>query len=354
MSDFPEMTNDRILRVCRGEEVDRTPIWIMRQAGRYLSEFREYRKKHEFFEICRNPEHACEVTMQPLRRFDLDASIIFSDIMVIPQAMEMECVMVPGKGPTFTSPLDSPEDLDKINLSPDVNKVLQYVYDAITLTRKTIGGKQPLFGFVGAPWTLMAYMVEGGGSKTYSKAKKWLYQYPEASEKLLDALTTVCIEFLVGQARAGAQVLQVFESHADALSPELFHKFTLKLLKRIATEVKSKLGKDSPPVSIFCKGGHFMNKEFVHSEYDIIQVDWTISREQILELKSKVVQGNLDPCQLYAPKEEIENATREMLKKFEGVRHIANLGHGIYPDTDPDHLRTYIDAVHKETQKAQA
>jgi uroporphyrinogen decarboxylase len=166
--------------------------------------------------------------------------------------------MVPGKGPTFTSPLDNPEDLDKINLSPDVNKVLQYVYDAITLTRKTIGGKQPLFGFVGAPWTLMAYMVEGGGSKTYSKvilvcwysikdilqAKKWLYQYPEASEKLLNALTTVCIDFLVGQARAGAQVLQVFESHADALSPELFHKFTLKLLKRIATEVKSKLGKN--------------------------------------------------------------------------------------------------------------
>ena len=164
--------------------------------------------------------------------------------------------MVPGKGPTFTSPLDAPEDLDKINLSPDVNKVLQYVYDAITLTRKTIGGKQPLFGFVGAPWTLMAYMVEGGGSKTYSKvssktenqlqanfkAKKWLYQFPEASEKLLDALTNVCIDFLVGQARAGAQVLQVFESHADALSPELFHKFTLKLLKRIATQVKAKLG----------------------------------------------------------------------------------------------------------------
>ena len=234
--------------------------------GRYLPEFREFRSDKDFFVICRTPEYACEVTLQPLRRFDLDASIIFSDIMVVPQAMDLECIMVPGKGPTFPKPLIGPECLDRINLSPDVNKSLNYVYEAITLTRHRIEGKCPLFGFCGAPWTLMGYMIEGGGSKTHSKAKKWLYQHEEASNKLLDALTNICIEFLVGQANAGAQCLQVFESHADALTPELFRKYTYKRLNRIASEVKKRLGSKAVPMSIMCKGGHFMNKHFVQSE----------------------------------------------------------------------------------------
>jgi len=345
------MKNDRILRICRGELVDRTPIWIMRQAGRYLPEFREFRVERDFFQICRTPEMACEVTLQPLRRFDLDCSIIFSDIMVVPQAMELECIMVPGKGPTFPKPLEGPECLDRINLSPDVKTSLKYVYDAITLTRKRIEGQCPLFGFCGAPWTLMAYMTEGGGSKTYSKAKKWLYQHEEASNKLLDAITNTCIEFLIEQANAGAQLLQVFESHADALTPELFERYTQKRLKFIASEVKRRLGDKAVPMSIFCKGAHFMNNSFLDSEYDIIQVDWTITADQISQLKGKVVQGNLDPCQLYAPKDEIKTSTRKMLQKFKNQRHIANLGHGIYPDTDPEHLRAYIDAVHEISQE---
>lgn len=317
-----------------------------------MPEFREFRSDKEFFKICRTAEYACEVTLQPLRRFDLDASIIFSDIMVVPQAMDLECVMVKGKGPTFPEPLEGPQCLDRINLTPDVKTSLKYVYEAITLTRHRIEGKVPLFGFCGAPWTLMGYMIEGGGSKTHSKAKKWLYQHEEASNKLLDALTNICIEFLVEQVNAGAQCLQVFESHADALTPELFEKFTVGRLKKIAKEVKHRLGTKAVPIGIFCKGGHFMNKCFVDSEYDIIQVDWTLTSEQLKELSDKVIQGNLDPCQLYAPRDELAKAAEKMCAKFVNHRHIANLGHGIYPDTDPEHLRTYIDTVHQTTQHA--
>ena len=185
----------------------------MRQAGRYLPEFREVRVEHEFFKVCQTPELACEITLQPIRRFPLDAAIIFSDILVVPQALGMTVQMKPGVGPVFDKPL-TPEDMEAL-VRPDVKVALKYVYDAITLTRQKLEGKVPLIGFTGAPWTLMSYMIEGGGSKTQSKAKKWLYHFTEASHKLLSLLTEVCVDYLVEQVRAGAQLLQVFESNAE-------------------------------------------------------------------------------------------------------------------------------------------
>lgn len=207
--EFPPLINDRLLRAVKGEEVDHVPVWIMRQAGRYLPEFRELRSKHDFFTICRTPALACEVTLQPIRRFNLDAAIIFSDILVIPQALGMVVEMRPGVGPVLPNPLVTPSDIDKLKTPVNVSQELGYVYEAITLTRQKLEGKVPLLGFVGAPWTLMAYMIEGGGSKTLSKAKNWLYKWPEESKKLLDIITNVVVDHLVGQAKGGAQLLQV-------------------------------------------------------------------------------------------------------------------------------------------------
>ena len=243
---FPPLKNDNLLRAARGEKVSRLPIWIMRQAGRHLQEYKEYTKvgslsytksyfrmkDKEFFETCQTPEFACEVTMQPIRRYDMDASIIFSDILVIPQAMGMECKMVPGKGPTFTTPLTI-DNIKNINLKPDMKSQLKYVYDAITLTRHTLNGRVPLIGFCGAPWTLMGYMIEGAGSKTYSSSKKWLYQNENLTNMLLDSITDCLIEYLICQVHAGAQLLQVFESNAGHLSPYLFTKYCTPRLRRI-------------------------------------------------------------------------------------------------------------------------
>jgi uroporphyrinogen decarboxylase len=206
--EFPPLKNDLILRVIKGEKVEKTPVWIMRQAGRYLPEFRKARVTNDFFTVCRTPELACEVTLQPIDRYGelLDASIIFSDILVVPQAMGLEVQMVPQKGPHFPEPLKTPADLERLKKDVDVDTSLKYVYDAITLTRKKLEGRVPLFGFVGGPWTLMAYMIEGGGSKTLSKAKSWLFRHPKQSHELLQRITDILVDFLAGQVRAGAQV----------------------------------------------------------------------------------------------------------------------------------------------------
>lgn len=211
--DFPPLKNDRLLRAARGEEVDRVPVWVMRQAGRYLPEFRATRAVSDFFTVCRTPELACEVTLQPIRRFDLDASIIFSDILVIPQALGLDVEMKPGVGPVLPKPLETPDDIARLRVPVNVKEHLNYVYEAVTLTRHKLEGKVPLIGFVGAPWTLLGYMIEGGGTKTMSKAKKWLYQWPEESKRLLGIISDVVVDHLIGQAEAGAQMLQVILSH---------------------------------------------------------------------------------------------------------------------------------------------
>ncbi|XP_075254697.1 uroporphyrinogen decarboxylase-like [Convolutriloba macropyga] len=350
-TNFPVLKNDRILRAARGEPVDRIPVWIMRQAGRYLPEFREFRKEHEFFEICQTPEYACEITLQPIRRIDYDASIIFSDILVIPQAMGMEVKMEPGKGPTFTGPLLTSEDIDKLTVDPvKIADSLKYVYDAITLTRHKLEGKVPLIGFAGAPWTLMSYMIEGGGSTTQSKAKKWLYADVQGSHRLLKALTDGIVEYLYRQVVAGAQLLQVFESHAGVLNEYLFKEFALPYLVRIATEVKSKLQANSineVPMIVFAKDGHYAIPLLESTPYDVVSLDWTLDPVKCRELlPSKTLQGNLDPCALYSNKEDLEKLAKTMVDKFGKHKYICNLGHGIYPDMDPEHVKWFVDFVH--------
>ncbi|KAB7498485.1 Uroporphyrinogen decarboxylase [Armadillidium nasatum] len=352
MMDFPVLKNDYILKAAKGEDVDVVPVWVMRQAGRYLPEFREERAKTDFFTMCQTPDLSCKVTLQPIDRYPLDAAIIFSDILVIPQALNMVVEMKPGEGPVFPSPLKEPSDMSRLDSPKYVSEKLQYVFDAITLTRTKLEGRVPLIGFAGAPWTIMAYMIEGKGSKTMSNSKRWLYAHPEDSHKLLDIISEATIDYLVGQVKAGAQMLQVFESHAEHLNAALFKEFCIPYLKRICDRVKesaSWLGFGSIPMIIFPKGGHYALKEISSLNYDVIGIDWTVDPVKARELvgPNKTLQGNLDPCALYGSKESIDAAVKDMMAKFGKKRYIANLGHGMYPDMDPENLGAFIDAVHK-------
>ncbi|CAG0881477.1 unnamed protein product [Cyprideis torosa] len=303
------LKNGRMLRACRGQAVDRIPVWIMRQAGRYLPEFRDLRSKHDFFTLCRTPALACEVTLQPLKRFDLDAAIIFSDILIVPQALGMEVEMRAGVGPVFPNPLSTEDELERLEevCQTSIEQRLDYLFEAIRVTQRELDGLVPLIGFAGAPWTLMSYMIEGGGSKTLAKAKRWLYERPELSERLLRLLTKCVVTCLLGQARAGAQILQVFESHAEFLNAELFRTFCLPYLK----EIRSCVQREFPhiPMVLFAKGGHYALQVLSQeSGYDVLGVDWTISPETAIKSvfgegsvgSVKALQGNLDPCALYS------------------------------------------------------
>jgi len=291
------------------------------------------------------------LTLQPIRRFPLDAAIIFSDILVVPQCLGLEVIMKPAKGPVFPNPLLSPEEVDTRLVTPNVEKDLSYVFTAITLTRHKLEGKVPLIGFAGAPWTLMAYMVEGEGSKTFSKAKKWLYQFPEASHKLLRKVTDCLIEYLKGQAKAGAQLLQVFDSWAGELSPADFDKFCLPYIKEIGDKLKESF--PDVPLIIFAKGSNYALEELSKLKYDVIGTDWTITpAEARVKVGTHVsLQGNLDPCVLYADKQVIHNEVERMIKSFGTQNYIANLGHGLHPEHNPEHVGWFIDAVHEISEK---
>eukprot|EP00475_Leptophrys_vorax_P028059 TRINITY_DN4034_c0_g1_i1.p1 TRINITY_DN4034_c0_g1~~TRINITY_DN4034_c0_g1_i1.p1 ORF type:complete len:388 (-),score=109.16 TRINITY_DN4034_c0_g1_i1:32-1174(-) len=343
--------NDFILRAARGEHVPRVPIWVHRQAGRYLPEFKQLRSHHDFFTICRTPHLACEITLQPLRRIPYDAAIIFSDILVVPQALGMTVEMLKGEGPHFPKPLVTPDDVKELKADCDVKKELGYVYEAISLTRKRIGGVIPLLGFSGAPWTLMAYMIEGGGSKTLSKAKKWLYLYPEASKDLLALLAKVVAEYLVLQIEAGAQMVEVFDTWAEFLSPSTYSEFVVPGLRQIASDVHEGLKKknlDPVPMTLFAKGANASLKLLSELGYDVLAIDWTIDPRQAREIVGDKVtlQGNLDPCALYGSLESIEVESKKMLDSFGSMqRLIGNLGHGVYPDHDPAALLKYVQIV---------
>lgn len=349
-SNFPSLKNDNVLRAARGEPVDRVPVWVMRQAGRYLPEFQEVRKEHDFFEVCQTPELACEVTMQPLRRFDLDASIIFSDILVIPQAFGMTVEMQPGVGPVFPEPLETPADMAKLTPDGAVSR-LTYVGEAITMMRHKLDGKVPLIGFTGAPWTLMGYMIEGGGSKTMSKAKSWLKKYPEDSKTLLTLLTNAIVDYLEMQVKAGAQMLQVFESSAEHLSKETFLDIAMPYIKKIRDDLVERLtnqGISRVPMVLFAKGAGHSLKEQSKLGYDVIGIDWTVDP---IEARKEVgpnitLQGNLWPEDMYKSPEEVRALATEMVKKFGKTRYIANLGHGITPKTPIVSMETFVDAVH--------
>ncbi|KAI5122129.1 hypothetical protein M0805_000777 [Coniferiporia weirii] len=368
-SDFPPLKNDLLLRAARGEETERAPVWVMRQAGRYLPEFQEVRKEHEFFEVCRTPELATEVTMQPIRRYAglLDAAIIFSDILVVPQAMGMEVLMNPG--PSFPDPLRTPTDVDtKLKRVVDVHAELGYVFAAITRTRRALGGAVPLIGFCGAPWTLFAYMIEGGGSRTLTLAKTWLFKYPEESKSLLMRIADVCADFLVGQVKAGAQLLQIFDSWAGELSPHDFAAYSLPSLQHISRRVRAVLSAEGiPPVpmTLFAKGAHqpeTLASLAAHGGYDTLGLDWCITPAAArAAIGDKIaLQGNLDPNVLYGGRVAIEREVRRMCAEFrvagggsDGAPRawIANLGHGITPGVDPEDMRYFLECVHKYSAK---
>eukprot|EP00761_Pharyngomonas_kirbyi_P004343 gb/GECH01004347.1/.p1 GENE.gb/GECH01004347.1/~~gb/GECH01004347.1/.p1 ORF type:complete len:382 (+),score=93.63 gb/GECH01004347.1/:1-1146(+) len=362
-TEFPPLKNDLLLRAAKHEFTERVPIWIMRQAGRYLPEFQEVRKDHDFFTICRTPKLACEVTLQPLRRFDFDAAIIFSDILVIPQAMGMEVEMIKGVGPNFPSPLESPSDMEKLKLSVeevDVRNSLGYVMEALNLTRHSIGGHVPLLGFGGAPWTLMAYMIEGRGSKTFSKAKRWLYRYPKQVHHLLKCMSDIIIEYLVQQIQSGAQGIQVFESWGAELTIAQFREFSLPYLQRISRGIREHPAlaekEHQPPLILFAKGtyNHSMEHIVAESGYDIIAIDYTVDMKHartVAAQHGKVIQGNLDPCALYASPEDIQRMTREMVHAAGTQSYIANLGHGVLPDIPVEGVRAFVDAVHETSEE---
>lgn len=371
------LKNDLIIRAARGQKTERVPVWVMRQAGRYLPEFRKLREEHEFFECCRNPELASEITLQPLRRYGnlLDAVIIFSDILVIPQAMGMTVEMHPGKGPVFPEPLKTPKDMEHLK-RVNVSKDLDYVLEAIRITRNKLGGQVPLIGFCGAPWTLMAYMIEGGGSKSFEKAKRWIFDYPEESKMLLNRLASVCAEFLCAQIYAGAQLLQVFDSWAGELTPHDFRTFALPYLRKIAVEVRDGISCAStvaPPMILFARGALSHSfPEISRAGYDVIGLDPSIEpcvARKMLDLSCAgghnferdglngaghdvALQGNMDPAVLYAKPEVIIDRVDRMLRARRGGfgtqgAYIANLGHGITPGVDPEHLRVFLTAVRR-------
>lgn len=352
MPEFKALQNDLFLRAARGEETARAPVWMMRQAGRYLPEYRALRTEEAFFEVCRTPSLAAKVTLQPIDRFELDAAIIFSDILVVPQAMGMDVRIVPGEGPCFSIPLDDPKDLERL-LTPDVSNELGYVFDAITRTREDLAGRVPLIGFCGAPWTLMAYMVEGGGSKHFVKVRSWLYRYPSASRDLLHLLTDLLVEYLIGQIDAGAQALQVFDSWAGLLGPTEFEKFVMPTLRDISRRVKQ--ARPHVPLIIFARGAHYAPAMLDDTDFDVISLDWSMDPRVVrLAVGEKVLQGNLDPAVLFADPDVIRREVRRMLTEFGPTRHIANLGHGMHPDHDPERARVFIDAVHEISEALRA
>ena len=345
---FPALKNDTILRAARREEVEHVPVWVMRQAGRYLPEYNAIGEGLDFFDKCRTPALACAITLQPLVRFPLDAAIIFSDILVVLQALGMHCDMVKGKGPVFPQPIGKPEDIDALNPAVDVSQELGYVFKAITLTRHRLGGHVPLIGFAGAPWTLFAYAIEGSGSKTFSKAIRWLYLHPEASHRLLGMIADVTVRYLVGQVRAGAQLLQVFDSWAGSLSPRLFREFAAPYLVRIASGVKAELGPAAVPMICFAKGAHSCFSLLESSDYDALSLDWTMDPEVAQRVtKSRLaLQGNMDPCAMYASDDVIRREVARVMAVFGTRGHIANLGHGMSPDMEPRAVAAFVDAVH--------
>lgn len=356
---FPALKNDLILRAATGKPTERVPIWCHRQAGRYLPEYHTIRAKGDFFTICRTPELACELTLQPIRRYPLDAAIIFSDILVVPQALGMECLMVPGKGPVFPDPLRKVEDLKRLKTSGEVNvdESLGYVFQALTKTRHALEGKVPLIGFSGAPWTLFAYMVEGGGAKSFNKARRWLYQHPAESKDVLTRLSDVIVVYLVGQVRAGAQMLEVFDSWAGDLSQEHFWVFAFPQLQRIAHEVKAQCrtaGLEPVPMTCFAKGAHYaLDRLSKETEYDVFSLGWDMDPQACRAAvpSNTSLQGNLDPSCLYADDEVLRATTRTMIDGFGTQNYIANLGHGMLPDHDPDKLAVFIDEVHRYSEE---
>jgi len=349
------LQNDRFLRALRREPVDCTPVWLMRQAGRYLPEYRATRAKAgSFMALAMNPELACEVTLQPLARFDLDAAILFSDILTIPDAMGLGLSFAEGEGPRFAHPVRSAADVAKLFV-PDMGTDLRYVMDAVTLIRRELHDRVPLIGFSGSPWTLACYMVEGGGSDNFSRIKAMMFSEPALLHKLLGVVTDAVIAYLSAQRSAGAQALQVFDTWGGVLAPHHYREFSLPYLTRIAQELPRGEGHERTPLIVFGKGNDPYLEELAACGAEGVGVDWTVSLGEARRRSGGRValQGNLDPATLYASPEAIRAETKRALDDFAAANggsragHIFNLGHGLSPDMEPERVKILVDAVHE-------
>ena len=334
------LKNDLLIKAAKGLEVSRPPIWLMRQAGRVLPEYRATRSKAKnFLEFVKNPELACEVSIQPVDILGVDAAIIFSDILVIPEAMGLPYQMIEAKGPWFENTIKTKFDVDALKIA-DAND-LNYVIKAIELTKKELNNRVPLIGFAGAPFTIFAYMIEGSGSKTFSKAKQFLYTQPELAHQLLDKITQSTIHYLKAQVEAGADLIQIFDSWAGVLTEQMFYEFSLNYISKICNAISSLV-----PVTIFAKDAHYSIEEISKTSCSVIGLDWTINptiaRQQGI---NKTLQGNVDPCLLYADEKKIISETQIMLNAFGKQKYICNLGHGLYPDIDKEKVKFFVDFV---------
>ncbi|MDF2157605.1 uroporphyrinogen decarboxylase [Algoriphagus sp. CAU 1675] len=336
-----QLQNDLLLRAAKGEAVERTPVWLMRQAGRILPEYRAVRESVSgFIELAQTPELAAEVTIQPVDLLGVDAAIIFSDILVIPEAMGLPYEMVEKRGPWFPSTVSSASDLKKLRIADGEND-LRYVIDAIKITKKELNGRVPLIGFAGAPWTIFAYMVEGSGSKTFSKARAMLYTEPVLSHQLLQMITDSTINYLKAQIAAGADLIQIFDSWAGILGPEQYEEFSLRYISQICDAISE------VPKTVFAKGAFFARESMAKLKCETIGLDWNMGIAESRKLigPNKTLQGNLDPAALYGNPDQVRAATINMMEQFRGSRHIANLGHGVYPDIDPEMVKVFIQTV---------
>ena len=335
------LKNDLLLRTLRGEATERTPVWMMRQAGRFLPEYRVLREKYSFFERCQKPELACEITLQPVDIIGVDAAILFSDILVVPQAMGLEVQMVESKGPILPEPIKIASDLSRI-IVPDANETLGYVFDAIKLIKQELNGRVPLIGFAGAPWTLLCYMVQGKGSKTFDEAKAFCYIQPAVAHQLLQMITDTTIAYLKGQVAAGADVIQIFDSWGGLLSPEDFEDISLKYIRQIVEALK-----EDVPVIIFAKGAWHSLDAMTSTGAAGLGIDWCIKPQMAREFAGNniTLQGNFDPAKLLSPIPVIEAEVKTMMNAFGNTRHIANLGHGILPNVPVDHAKAFVSAV---------
>jgi len=335
------LQNDLLLRALKQEKVERPPVWMMRQAGRYLPDYMKLRAKYDFFTRVQTPELATEITLQPVDQIGVDAAIIFSDILVIPQAMGVEVLMEEGKGPSLPNVIKTQKDIDAL-VTDNVEETLSYVTKALSLTKQELNGRVPLIGFAGAPWTILCYMVEGKGSKTWEKAKQFCFTQPELAHQLLQKITDITINYLKAQVKAGADVLQVFDSWSGCLSPGDFKVVAQPYLIQIADALK-----EYAPVILFPKGSWYSLKELSDSSASGLGLDWCISPEMARQMTGNKItlQGNFDPARLLLPVPEIKKAVKEMIDAFGAQRYIANLGHGITPNIPVENAKAFVDAV---------
>ena len=335
------LKNDLFLRALKGETVKRPPVWMMRQAGRYLPEFIKIREQYDFFTRCQTPELASEITVQPIRRFGMDAAILFSDILVVPQAMNIPFEMKPGVGPWLENPIRKPEDVESVTV-PDVQTSLKYVMDAIEMTNEKLQSEIPLIGFAGSPWTIFCYCVQGQGSKNFDQAKAFCFTHPKAAHALLQKITQTTIAYLRAKVAAGVHAVQLFDSWGGMLSPQDYSEFSWQYLQQIVTALKA-----DAPVIVFGKGCWFALETMAQSGASALGVDWTCAPEMARKFSGGQItlQGNFDPSRLLSPPETIKRMVHEMIRAFGKDRYIVNLGHGILPNIPVSHAGAFIQAV---------